>query len=143
MPLDSAPYEAAGPRILALQPPWIGSEPEVKSDWGEIYQHCETRLNSLRSWRYSWWQHWAILAQYILPYRYHWVIAANLFNRGFPVNDSIINETATLAKDICAHGMLAGLMSPSRPWMKLGVELESWPVDSEAQDWLDDSSERV
>jgi Bacteriophage head to tail connecting protein len=138
-----APYEDASARILSLQPPIAGPEPQRRDDWPDLYQHLEGGLTSKRSWRYSWWQHWAILAQYLLPYRYHWVIAANTFNRGFPVNDSIINETAMLDAQICASGLFTGMMSPSRPWMRLSVAIESWPVDSQGDEWLDDSSERI
>jgi Bacteriophage head to tail connecting protein len=139
---SAAPYENASAAILAAQPVFAASKPPA-SDWPEIFAHLEGNLSSKRSWRYSWWQHWAILAQYELPYRYHWVIAANTFNRGFPVNDSIINNTATLAAGICANGLFTGLMSPSRPWFKLSVAIEDWPVDAEGQDWLDDSTDRI
>ena len=141
----SAPYEQAGPGILALQPVNDNDyEPRpIWEDWPTVYQSVEARLNMLRSWRYSWWQHWAILAQYILPYRWHWWISANTFNRGFPVNESIVNETATLAMKIAAAGMLSGLMSPSRPWFRLDPALSSIEPDAAGRMWLDDTAERI
>lgn len=144
MPLDGlAAYEHAGARILSLEPPWLDKQPPALNNWPSIYEHCESRLTALRGWRYSWWQHWAILAQYILPYRYHWVVAANTFNRGFPVNDSIINETATLAMRVCASGLFSGLMSPSRPWFRLDPAIQQFPVDAQARLWLDEVRDRV
>ncbi len=139
----SAPYEQAGPGILVLQPVNDNKSRPLWEDWPIIYQSVEGRLNQLRSWRYSWWQHWAILAQYILPYRWHWWISANTYNRGFPVNESIINETATLAMEVCAAGLLSGLMSPSRPWFRLDPALSSFEPDAAARYWLDDTAERV
>jgi hypothetical protein len=133
------PYADAGAATLSLQPPYIDEEDERPAfpDWPTIYAYLENRLNSLRSWRYSWWQHWAILAQYILPYRYHWVVTPNTYNRGFPVNDSIVNETATLAMRTCAAGLLSGLMSPSRPWFRFDPPLASIQIDAAGRVWLD------
>jgi hypothetical protein len=139
----SAPYEVAGPGILALQDVGDFESRPIWEDWPPVYQHLEARLNALRSWRYSWWQHWAILAQYILPYRWHWWVTANTYNRGFPVNESIINETATLAMEVCAAGLLSGLMSPSRPWFRLDPALTSFEPDAQGRYWLDDTAERI
>ena len=142
--LAEAPYDRAGPGILALQPVNDNDKPRpIWEDWPTVYQSVESRLNMLRSWRYSWWQHWAILAQYILPYRWHWWVTPNTFNRGFPVNKSIINETATLAMQVCAAGLMSGLMSPSRPWFRLDPALVSFEPDAQAREWLDDTAERV
>lgn len=143
---DHAAYENATARTLSLQEPNVDEKPRPEyPDWPVIYDHCESRLNSLRSWRYSWWQHWAILAQYILPYRFHWVITSNTFNRGFPVNDSIINNTATLAMRICASGLFSGLMSPSRPWFMLDATLDKDKprIDQQARVWMDDLRDSV
>lgn len=139
------PYERAGAGVLALQPvndnDWAPLP--IWSDWPVIFQHLESRLTALRSWRYSWWQHWGILAQYILPYRWHWWITANTFNRGFPVNEAIINETGTLAMQVCASGLLSGLMSASQPWFRLDPALSSHEPDAAGRVWLDDTAERV
>lgn len=140
------PYEHASAGVLAMQavdsddaePLW-----EQDPDWPAIFAHNEGRLTALRSWRYPWWQHWAILAQYILPYRYHWVVTANTYNRGFPVNDSIVNETATLAMRICAAGLLSGLMSPSRPWLRFDPAISSHTPDAQGRAWLDYLAETV
>lgn len=140
MPLDS--ISAHQPGMLWAQPPSLDTPPPSNADWPQIYAHLESRRNALRNWRHSWWQHWSLLAQFILPHRYHWVTTANSMGRGHPVNESIIDETATLAMRICASGMLAGLMSPSRPWFQLGVGLDIEP-DSDGKEWLEDTTKRI
>jgi hypothetical protein len=78
-------------------------------------------------------------------------VAANTYNRGFPVNDSIINETPTLAMRICASGLFSGLMSPSRPWFNLdptisdssNPRLMAAMTDPLARLWLDEVRDRV
>ena len=129
--------------LLSEQPLTIEADRKAGIDWLVIFTHLEARLGMLRNWRYSWWVHWAALARLILPYRYHWVITANTTNRGHPVNEAIVNSTATLAMRTCAAGMLAGLMSPSRPWFKLTTALPNFQLDAEGQAWLDDTTERV
>jgi hypothetical protein len=132
----------AGAHALSLEPPFLDEPQKGWPEWPTIFNHCESELTSGRSWRYSWWQHWSIIAQYQLPYRYHWVIAANTFNRGYPVNESIINETATIALNICASGLMAGLMSPSRPWVRFDPAIPNWRIPADGRRWLDELRDR-
>ena len=138
-----AHYEDIGPTVLAGMPPTLAQPPRQMARWDDLFAHVESRLQGLRVWRFSWWQHMAELAQFILPYRYHWVITANTMNRGHPVNQSIVDNTATLAMRICASGLSAGLMSPSRPWFRFAPALENFEVDAAARQWMDDTAERV
>jgi hypothetical protein len=141
---DTAFYEDTGPGVLSLQA--VNDDYDFKPidpDWPPLYEYLQVRLESLRRWRYSWWQHWALCAQYILPYRYKWWVTPNNFNRGFPVNEAIVNETPTLAMEICAAGLLSGLMSPSRPWFRLDPAISSFEPDADARIWLDDTAERI
>lgn len=98
-------------------------------------------MGALRNWRYSWWAHWARLAEFILPYRYKWLVTSNTFNRGAPVNDRIIDETALLAMQVCAKGLMSGLMSGS--WFQLEIGLPWVKADAAARDWLEDTEERI
>lgn len=142
MPLDTTAFNQIGPMFLARQPT-TATPPRPVNTWPTTYAHLTDRLGALRTWRYSWWVHFARLAEFILPYRYKWLVSSNTFNRGSPVNDRIIDETALLAMQICAHGLLAGLMSPSRPWFKLGLGIGSQEVDGAALAWLEMVEERL
>lgn len=122
----SAFYEKASPSLLAGEPANPPAEvtllrPDL--NWAILWGHLEARLSGLRNWRTSWWEHWALLAEYLLPRRYKFLITANTMQRGFPINQNIVDPTGTYAMRVCATGMLNGLMSPSRPWFKLSAPL--------------------
>ena len=140
----TAPYEAMSPSLLAQQP---ATAPEKlrkpDDDWGEIFNYLEARLNMLRTWRWSWWAFWSVLAKFFLPRRYHWLVVANRMDRGNSLNDQIIDSTGTLAVRTCAAGMWTGLTSPSRPWFKLGIGLPWIQLEADGKEWLEDTEQRL
>lgn len=152
MPLDQAShfsvgtYEDMGPALLAEQPvvedPKADAEHDAKN-WTATFNHLEGRLAGLRTWRWSWWTHWSQLAEYILPRRYHWLVTANRMTRGMPINNTIVDSTATLAMQICASGLWTGLTSPSRPWFKLDIGLPWVQLDPDGKEWLEDTEQRI
>src|SRR4029077_16653632 len=79
------------------------------------------RLLGLRTNRYSWWTHARELADYLLPRRYKWLITPNQMARGSPINSHILDSTATLAARNLASGLMSGVSSPTRPWIKLKI----------------------
>lgn len=139
----NAPYEEMGPSLLAQQPANPSDEHKRGKDWDTIYSHLESRRNGLRSWRWSWWAYWNVLAEFILPRRHHWVIVANRQSKGNPINNAIIDSTATLSMQICAAGLWTGLTSPSRPWFKLGIGLPWVELQSDGKEWLEDTEQRI
>ena len=137
-------YEDAGPSLLAQQPVTvIKTEEEQSAEWAIAYQFLESRLGSLRNWRYSWWQHWSRLAEFFMPRRYVWLPTANRQWRGQPINDAIIDSTGLMAVRTCAAGMLSGLMSPFRPWFTLEIGLPWMELDAEGKAWLEDTQEKA
>ncbi|MEI6282791.1 MAG: portal protein [Alphaproteobacteria bacterium] len=136
-------YEEMSPTLLAAQPPSTERPAPKTKEWSRIYAHLEGRLQSLRNWRYSWWIYWQVLAQFILPRRFKWLITANTMWRGSPLNNSIIDSTATLAMQTCASGLWTGLTSPSRPWFKLGIALPWVELDADGKAWIEDTEQRV
>lgn len=147
MPLDDATafYEHSGPSVLAQQAALAPRRdpPAPPLWWGDLFSHIEGRLGSLRNWRLSWWQHWALLAKFILPRRYHWLITANTMTRGLQLNQEIADSTGTLAMRTCAAGMMSGLTSPNRPWFRLRVAVPNFTPDKAAQVWLEEVAERI
>lgn len=79
------------------------------------------RLEALRSYRWSWWAHWALLAEMYNPRRYRWFVTPNQWNRGSPMNQAIVDETGLLAARKLSSGLLGGLTSPTKPWMRLAI----------------------
>lgn len=142
---NQAPYEFMSPSLLAQQPPSLARKQPQKglADWTEIYSHLESRLGSLRSWRWSWWTYWRVLAEFFIPRRYVWLVVANRMWRGHPINDAIIDSTGQLSVRTCAAGMWTGLTSPSRPWFKLGIGLPWVQLDADGKAWLEDTEQRI
>lgn len=143
----SAPYEMASPLLLSAQPPTLSNpeqSKEVDPNWDQEYAYFEARLNSMRNWRYGWWQHWAKLAEYILPSQYFWLITANLMSRkGNMINQAIVDSTATWAMEICAAGFVDGVMPTTRPWLKLGASMPGFKADADAKRWFEDTEQRL
>ena len=138
MPLDGSLY--TGPMFLARQPT-DAPPPKPVDAWPAMYTHLSSRHQAMLAWRWSWWAHWARVAELVLPYRYKWLVSPNTFNRGGPLNESIIDETALLAMQICAKGLMSGLMSGS--WFQLKIGVPWIEPDSEALEWLEDTEERI
>ena len=145
MPLDFATAFTRGVRLpcYRVRNHLTRTSPDKKSDdWTAIFFHLEARLGALRSWRWSWWSYWSRLAEFILPRRYRWLVTANTYNRGLPINQAIIDETASQAMLVCAAGLWTGLTSPSRPWFKLKQALPWLTLDAAGKAWLEDTEHR-
>lgn len=139
------PPEALMSATLLSQQPVTRAREDIAPEkgWQTIFTYLESRLGSLRSWRWSWWAYWAVLAKFFIPRRYLWLVVANRMARGSPVNDAIIDSTGQQAVRTCAGGMWTGLTSPSRPWFKLGIALPWIELDEDGKAWLEDSEQRV
>jgi Bacteriophage head to tail connecting protein len=144
MDASSAVYEQMGPSLLSMQPVTSAKFLQrTDDDWEIIFDHLESSMAAMRNWRYSFWTHWAKLAEFFKPRRYHWLVVANRMNRGSAINDSIVDGTATLALNTCASGMWAGLTNPSRQWFKIEPQLPNVNLDGEGKAWLDGMSETI
>lgn len=140
---DTAAYMDMSPMVLADAPVDTPAKTFKADDvWGDFYSYLESRLGTLRSWRWSWWVHWAIIARYFIPRRYHWVVVANRMTRGRPINDEINDSSPTIAMRTCASGMWAGLTNPSRPWIKFGAP-KGYEIDADGKQWYFDTARDV
>jgi hypothetical protein len=109
----------------------------------KLRQHTESLLLGMRADRYSWWTHWRECADYVLPRRYKWLITPNQANRGSPVNQRIIDSTATLAHRTLSAGMMAGVTSPSRDWFRLTLQDGKMAEQTQVRQWLDEVKNRM
>jgi hypothetical protein len=147
-------YEHATALTLANTPPLapttkFGGSRQKLAEWVDLRSHLETRLMMLRGWRTSELEHDALVAQYLLPRRSQWLTQGgydqpvpNSMIRNLPINQAILDPTGTQAMRIAAAGMVEGLMSPSRPWYKLGGPKNFTP-DREATMWFEEVTERM
>jgi len=141
---EAAPYEAMSPTLLSMQPVSLKREESEKDkNWPQIFDHLERQFASLRQWRWSWWTHWARLAEYFNPRRYVWLVTANKMWRGGAINDAIIDSTGLQAVRTCASGMWTGLTSPSREWFAFEKALPWVELDEEGKEWIEDTQKRV
>lgn len=95
------------------------------------------RNSALLSERSSWDAHWQDIASYIAPRRYR--LDKSDRNRGTKRGEDILNNTATRALRTLKAGMVSGLTSRSRPWLRLTVPGDK-ALDKRAnvRAWLDD-----
>lgn len=72
------------------------------------------QVSAMKLERQSFIEHWKDLSLFVAPRRGRFFIEDR--NRGDKRYQAIINSKATQARRIAVSGMLAGIMSPSRPW---------------------------
>ncbi|HZX69758.1 MAG TPA: portal protein [Rhodanobacter sp.] len=87
----------------------------------------ERRKGALKLERVGFIPHYKELSQFIQPRRGRFFIEDR--NRGGERYNSIINSKATMAHRVARAGLMAGSMSPARPWFELGVDdpqLSAW-----------------
>ena len=53
-----------------------------------------------------------------------------------------MDRTATIAGEVCAAGLMAGLTDPDRDWAKFGPGIPGFELDQAAQAWYEDLAER-
>lgn len=130
----------------------IDSTPIVPSDisfkdndpfWIGLRDTLNQKMQSMETYRYSWWQHWARLAEFILPRRYHWLVIANRTDRGFPINGNIVDATGTVAARTLASGLMSGLTSPTRPWFRVGIPDPDLMEHTAVKEWCDEVQRRM
>lgn len=108
-----------------------------------LREHADNLLIGLKTDRYSWWTHWRELSDYMLPRRYKWLITPNQGNRGSPINQRIIDNTATVAARVLSAGMMSGITSPGRPWFKLATTSAELNDSSNVKLWLAEVEKRM
>lgn len=79
--------------------------------------YYEKRRQALTNERSSFIPHWMELSEFVRPRKGRFFISDR--NKGTKKHQSIINSRATKALQIATAGMLAGTISPSRPWFVL------------------------
>lgn len=84
-----------------------------------LKQYLERRKGAMITERSSFISHYKELAQFIQPRRGRFLV--DDVNKGDRRYSSIINSKATQAHRIARSGLLAGVMSPARPWFQLAV----------------------
>lgn len=109
----------------------------------QLQAWCGARMETMRGYRIPYWAHWQLLAEMFLPRRYRFLITPNQFNRGSPMNQSIVDETGLLAARTLATGLLAGLTSPTKPWFRLGIHGLDSESEGPVREWCYECTTRM
>jgi hypothetical protein len=121
----------------------MAGKPEIDVLEILLAARCETRMEAMRRDRLSWWAHWAAVGEYFLPRRYTWLVTPNQYIRGTPINGKIIDETGTNAWRALGSGLVAGICSPGRPWMRYTLEDTDLAAWGPVKEYLDVVSRRT
>lgn len=144
---ESTPFYARStPTLLAetaADPKPTEPSTSEQKEWAQLYQHNESRLQALYTWRLSWWTTASNIARYLRPDRFYAFITANTYQQGLRRDYAIVDRTATLAGEVCAAGLMAGLTDPDREWLVLGPAIPGFELDQAGQQWYADVTERL
>lgn len=108
-----------------------------------LKQYCQARMETLRSYRWTWWSHWSALAEMFLPRRYRLFVQPNTWTRGSPINQAIKDETGLLAARTLATGLMSGLTNPTKAWFRLGIAGMDDIPEGPIQEWLTECANRI
>ena len=100
-----------------------------------------SRYESLVTDRGPWLTHWTELADRIDPHAIR--VDSTDRNRGERSRGQIIDNTATLALNTLAAGLMAGMTSPARPWLRLALPDEELMEFEPVKEWLSGETKRI
>jgi hypothetical protein len=83
---------------------------------GLTRKDCERRLLDLKSERTSWITQWREISTYLLPRNGRYILQDR--NRGDRKHNAIFDRTGGGALNTLAAGLMAGMTSPARPWLR-------------------------
>ncbi len=110
-------------------------------DYGEKRKFFEKRRSALDLERSTFVPTWKELSEYLTPRRGRFFISDR--NKGDKRYRAIINSRATQAIKQARAGIVAGIMSPSRPWYGLATEDPALMDIQEVRVWLDQVRARM
>lgn len=100
----------------------------------DFRDYLNRRVSGLKRERQSFDSHWKELAEFVKPRRGRFFVTDR--NKGEKKYNSIINSEATKAHRTATAGMLAGTMSPARPWFALETTNPELMEKHEVKEWL-------
>lgn len=94
----------------------------------------EARKSELKTERSEYLEEWRDVSEYISTFRGRYLITDNRKKRR---SKKVLNEKGIFASRTCGAGMLAGVSSPSRPWLKLATPDKDLNEYASVKRWLD------
>jgi hypothetical protein len=102
---------------------------------------CERRLQDLQSERASWISQWREISTYLLPRNGRYILQDR--NRGDRKHNAIFDRTGGGALNTLAAGMMAGMTSPARPWLRFITRDRDLMKSQPVKVWLKQCAETV
>mgnify|MGYP001609822522 CR=1 FL=1 len=97
--------------------------------------------SAMKTTRETFEPHWRELTEFIQPYRAQF--DRTDVNKGTKKYTKIINSTASLALRSIMAGMMGGVTSPSRQWLRLSLQDFTLAEGGEEKIWLEDVTKRM
>ncbi len=104
---------------------------------------CQTRVTGMDNYRWSWWQTWRDLNWFQNPRLGRFQEMPNVSGRGRQKNALIVDNTALIASQRFASGLMAGVCSPARPWFTLKLAGHDFAEGSPVTIWLSEVEKRM
>lgn len=144
MPLDQAPWHSQSPTLLARESPTVPPAQTIEArtstsqsnNWSVIRQHLDGSIVRMRSKRFGHWIYAGEIAQFMVPDRWHYFVTPNRTYRGGIRSQSILDDTAGLAGQICASGLWSYITNPSHKWLNVGLGIDDSLITQEWKEWL-------
>lgn len=105
-----------------------------------VMQGMEARKAALVIERAEFLEEWRTISDFINTRRGRFLVTDNRRKRK---TNKVINERGIFASRTCGAGMLAGVSSPSRPWLHLSTPDKDLNENSEVKRWLNMVEKRV
>jgi len=99
------------------------------------------RHQALVSERAPWLTHWTELADRIDPHAIR--PSKSQRNKGERSRGKIIDNTATMSLNTLAAGLMSGMTSPARPWLRLALPDEELMEFEPVKEWLSGETKRL
>lgn len=124
----------------ALTPKPVEWPPSRKLVFNTVMQGLEPRKEALRVERQTFLEEWRDISDYVNVRRGRFLVSDNRRKR---TSNKVINERGIFASRTCGAGMMAGVSSPSRPWLHLKTPDADMNEYTEVKRWLDVVEKRV
>lgn len=99
------------------------------------------RWGALKTERSTWFYHWSEITTYLLPRNGRYFVQDR--NKGWRRHNTIYDRSATGALKTLAAGMMAGMTSPARPWLKFAPRDREMMKSQAVRQWCEDVTRLV
>jgi hypothetical protein len=104
-------------------------------------QRILTQKAAMWSERSSWMSHWREISEYQQPRLGRWFVTDR--NKGDKKHNNIVDNTAIRASRTLAAGLMSGVTSPARPWLRLGIRDKDLAESGPVKTWLHETTKLI